>query len=135
VRFLGWTSVSTKIRDCHFPNSTTLSIRVHVLSGGKSSGLKWECALSWWAYGLSRGISVSRKTLMSSSKPYSFSVSTSEPVARGAKTFTRPLCMSYPETMSRTLSVKSTNSISPFVEKLMAWLKTLKSAKMLTPVA
>jgi len=72
---------------------------------------------------------------MSSGKPCSFSVSTSEPVARGAKTFTRPLCTSYPETMSRTLSVKSTNSISPFVEKLMAWLKTLKSAKMLTPVA
>ena len=72
------------------------------------------------------GASSSRKTLMSLSSASSFSVRRSIPVACGAKTCTMPVFMFAAATASWTVLLRSTNSISPLVEKFMFVLTTLK---------
>jgi len=64
---------------------------------------------------------------MSPSRAGSFSVKISMPVACGAKTCTIPFFMFDVDTASCIWSVRSVNSISPFVEKLTRELTTLKA--------
>ena len=64
---------------------------------------------------------------MSCSRASSFSVMIRMPVACGEKTWTMPFRMFALAAASWTWSVRSMKSISPWVEKLMLVLTTLKA--------
>lgn len=121
---LGWTSVSTKRRDCQVPRTSFPSITGNVLSGGRSMERRCEWAFDGWLYDVCFGINFSNILLMSSRRFQSCSVRTITPVAWGAKTWTIPFFTWDLKTVSCTSSVRSMKSISPLVENSMVWLKT-----------
>ena len=89
----GYTSVSTKTRDCHVPKATCPSTIGNVLSGHRSMDLRWEWALEGCWYEARFGISFSRIFRMSLSRLGSYSVRIRMPVACGANTCAKPFLM------------------------------------------
>ena len=122
-RSLGWTSVSTKRRDCQVPNVIFPLRTGKFLSGGRNIERRWEWAFDGCLYELYFGIRVSRIFLMSSSKFQSCSVRTNIPVAWGAKICTIPFLTWDFETTFWIFSVRSRKLIYPFVEISIFWLK------------